>query len=53
MFVVVSKNLTGPQTAEVLLKARNRFGRFIKKHRRPFVAKVYRDGKIDRLPFQR
>jgi hypothetical protein len=52
MFVVVSKNLTGLQTAEVLLKALNRIGRFIKKHRRPFVAKVYRDGKIERLPFQ-
>ena len=51
MFVVVSKNLTGPQTAEVILKARHRIGRLINKHRRPFVAKVYRDGKVDKLPF--
>jgi len=49
MFVVVSKNLTGPQIAEILLKALNRIHRFINKHHRPFVAKIYRDGSIKEI----
>lgn len=52
MFVVVSKNLTGQQTAEAILKARNRIRRFISSHRRPFIVKVYRDGRIERLEFK-
>ena len=51
LFVVVSKNLTGPQTAEVVLKAMSRLRRFISGHRRPFIAKIYRDGKIQELDF--
>lgn len=53
MFVIVAKNLTGAQTADVVLRARLRIRRFISKHRRPFVAKVYRDGRIERLPFSK
>ena len=49
MFVVVSKNLTGAQSAEVILKAVTRIGRFIKNHRRPFIAKIYRDGTVKEL----
>jgi len=51
MFVVVSKNLTGPQTAEVLLKALARIRRFLASSRRPFIAKIYRDGRVEKLPF--
>jgi hypothetical protein len=53
MFVIVAKNLTGPQTAELVLRARGHISRFISKHRRPFVAKIYRDGRVERLPFHR
>jgi len=49
MFVVVSKNLTGPQSAEIILKAIPRIRRFIKNHRRPFIAKIYRDGTVKEL----
>jgi len=52
MFVVVSKNLTGPETAQVILKALNRIRRFIRAHRRPFVVKIYRDGSVQKLPFK-
>jgi len=51
MFVIVSKNLTGPQTAEVIIKALSRIRRFINKYRRPFIAKIYRDGKVEKLDF--
>lgn len=49
MFVVVSKNLTGPQTGEAILKALNRIRRFINNHDRPFIAKIYRDGRVEKL----
>ena len=52
MFVIVSKNLTGPQTAEVILTALGRIRRFISSHRRPFIAKIYRDGRLEKLKFQ-
>ena len=52
MFVIVSKNLTGPQTAEAVLKALGRIRRFISSHRRPFIAKVYRDGRVEKFDFQ-
>jgi hypothetical protein len=52
MFVVVSKNLTGPQTADAILKARNRIRRFIARHRRPFIVKLYRDGRLQELDFK-
>ena len=52
MFVIVSKNLTGPQTAEVILKALGRIGRFLSSHRRPFIAKIYRDGRVEKLEFE-
>jgi hypothetical protein len=51
MFVVVSKNLTGPQTADVLLRALDRVGRFLSSHRPPFIAKIYRDGRVERHRF--
>jgi len=49
LFVVVSKNLTGSGIAQIILKALNRMKRFIKKHDRPFVAKIYRDGSINEI----
>ena len=52
MFVIVSKNLTGPQTAEIVLKALGRIRRFLSSHRRPFIAKIYRDGRVEKLPFE-
>ena len=52
MFVIVSKNLTGPQTADVILTALGRIRRFISSHRRPFIAKIYRDGRLEKLDFK-
>jgi hypothetical protein len=51
MFVIVSKNLTGPQTAQVVLKAIGPIRRFLSSHRRPFIAKIYRDGRVEKLEF--
>lgn len=51
MFVVVSKNLTGPQTAEAIIKALDRIRRFISSNERPFIAKIYRDGRLAKLNF--
>jgi hypothetical protein len=49
MFVLVSKNITGAQSAEVIVKAIPRIRRFIKTHRRPFIARIYRDGIVKEL----
>lgn len=49
MFVIVSKNLTGPQTAEVILSALGSIRGFISSHRPPFIAKIYRDGRVEKL----
>ena len=49
MFVVVSKNLTGPHTAQIIVNALGRIQRFISSHRRPFIAKIYRDGHVEKL----
>jgi hypothetical protein len=51
MFVVVSKNLTGPETARVILKALGGMRRFVAKHRRPFIARISRDGRVEPLAF--
>jgi hypothetical protein len=51
MLVIVSKNLTGPQTAEVIIKALPSLRRFIKKHRRPFIAKILRNGNVEKIAF--
>ena len=52
MFVIVSKNMTGQQTAEAVLKALGRIRRFLSAHRRPFIVKIYRDGRIEKLDFR-
>lgn len=52
LFVIVSKNLTGPQTAETVIKAIGRIRRFLASHRRPFIAKLYRDGRVQKLEFE-
>ena len=49
MFVLVSINITGAQSAEVIVKAVPHIRRFIKNHRRPFIAKIYRDGTVKEL----
>lgn len=53
LFVIVSRNLTGPQTAETVLKALGRIRRFIASNRRPFIAKIYRDGRLAKLEDQK
>lgn len=49
MFVIVSKNLTGPQIADILLASSKRIRRFILHNPKPFVARIYRDGTIRNL----
>lgn len=51
MFVIVSKNLTGPQTAEIVIKALGRIRRFLAARRRPFIAKIHRDGSVEKTDF--
>jgi hypothetical protein len=53
MFVIVSKHLTGPQSADIVLAAIGRMRAFIAKHRRPFIAKIYRNGRVERLDVKR
>jgi len=51
MFVVVPQNLTGLQTAGAIVKAVDRIRRFISSNERPFIAKIYRDGRLTKLDF--
>jgi hypothetical protein len=46
VFVLASQQMTGPEMAEAFVKARNRMKQFARKHRGPFIAKVYRDGAV-------
>lgn len=45
-FILVAKGLTGAGVAECLVRALPRLRRFVQKHPRPFVAKVYVDGSV-------
>ena len=45
-FIFVAKGLTGAGLAECVLRALPRLRRFAQRHPRPFVAKVYVDGRV-------
>ncbi|NVO86242.1 PIN-like domain-containing protein [Hymenobacter terrestris] len=45
-FIFVAKGLTGAGLAECVLRALPRLRRFVQRHPRPFVAKVYVDGSV-------
>ena len=46
MFVLVSGNLTGIEMAEIFVKAVPMMKQFVQKTPAPFIAKVYKDGKV-------
>lgn len=46
MFTFASQSLLGEEMAAILLKAAVQIQRFVRKHPAPFIAKIYRDGKI-------
>lgn len=48
-FIFVAKGLTGAGLAECVVRALPRLRRFVGRHPRPFVAKVYVDGSIHPL----
>ncbi|WP_414755549.1 hypothetical protein [Anabaena sp. CCY 9910] len=46
MFTFASQSLSGEEMAEILLKVIVKMQGFVRKHPAPFIAKIYRDGKI-------
>jgi len=46
MFVLASQNLRGEDMAAIFVKAIVSMQEFVRKHPAPFIAKIYRDGKI-------
>lgn len=46
MFVLVSQNLSGADTAAAFTQAISAMQQFLQTHPAPFIAKVYRDGSI-------
>ena len=47
MFTLVSQNLSGKQMADIFLGAVTKMQEFVRKHPAPFIAKVYRDGRVE------
>ena len=48
-FIFVAKGLTGAGLAECVVRALPALRRFVRRHPRPFVAKVYVDGRVQRV----
>ncbi|RSK35987.1 PIN-like domain-containing protein [Hymenobacter metallilatus] len=48
-FIVVAKDLSGAALAECLVRALPALRRFVRQHPRPFLAKVYVDGSVQRV----
>ena len=46
MFVLASQSLSGTDMAAIFLKAIVAMQEFVREHPAPFIAKIYRDGKI-------
>jgi predicted nuclease of predicted toxin-antitoxin system len=47
MFTLASQNLAGKDMAEILSSAIGKMKKFAQKYPAPFIAKVYRDGKVE------
>lgn len=45
--ITATKNKTGPQLVEMIVAAWPKIQRAIKKHKRPFVAKITGDGSVE------
>lgn len=48
-FIMVGKNMTGQLMADCLKKALPKMAEFIRENPRPFIAKIYADGRIHQL----
>ncbi len=46
MFSLASQNLSGSQMAEIFRLAMPKIKTFLEQHQAPFIAKIYRDGKV-------
>ncbi len=46
VFALASAQMTGPEMAEAFVLARHRMRQFARKFKGPFIAKVYRDGRV-------
>jgi len=46
VFILMSKKLNGQQMAAAFLKAINRIEKMARKNQGPFIAKVYKDGRV-------
>jgi len=47
MFTLASQNLSGKQMADIFLGAVTKMQEFVRTHPAPFIAKVYRDGRVE------
>lgn len=47
MFILASQNLSGKKMADIFLGAVTKMQEFVRKHPAPFIAKVYRDGRVE------
>jgi uncharacterized protein with PIN domain len=46
LFALESQSMSGADMARAFVLARHRMKQFARKHKGPFIAKVYRDGKV-------
>ncbi len=47
MFVLVAKDVTGLQMADIIIRALYKIKRVLQKYDGPFIAKIWRDSKVD------
>lgn len=48
-FILTSGDLQGEEMAQIVVKALPRIKRFLQKHRKPFIAKITKDGSVSLL----
>jgi hypothetical protein len=48
VFILVRGNLSGSEMASIFAKALPAMARLIQNHEPPFIARVYRDGKVSK-----
>jgi predicted nuclease of predicted toxin-antitoxin system len=47
MFTLASQNLSGKEMADIFLGSITKMQEFVRTHPAPFIAKVYRDGRVE------
>ena len=47
MFILASQNLSGKQMADIFLGAVTKMQKFVRTYPAPFIAKIYRDGRVE------